>query len=375
VQVQFEGASVSAETHDAIERGVALLVRDHDAVRVLVTDNFEHAVRREMANHPEAESFTADRLAGVVAGKPICGGTESVIVIDGRWLQPGEDHPDPYRLLAHEGGHVALHKRAETADGRRRLVWTRAEWVLLAGAAVALEEYRIERALHRLGLAANADHWATMPATLFNFIAEFLEGLALRYRNEPITRTHDTLLGVTQQLAVKLHYLAAQDPHGELPNDPIARGLWQRFVSFTWPTLTALGATVPDASIPWPANQLDARLLQLSADRRTGLPSLGSGWSGSQPGGLLLPGAAGRRTVGVAHQRSTRRRHLLPPARRKLSRSPRASGGSPDRPPNRPGCSRRRDLASSFCTEGGSTEEELSVVRPTMSRPSLRGRP
>lgn len=275
MQVQFDGASVSAETHDAIERGVALLVPDHRAVRVLVTGNFEQAVRREMANHPEAESFTADRLAGVVAGKTICGTTESVIVIDAQWLQPGEDHPDPYRLLAHEGGHVALHQRGETAEGRRRLVRTRAEWVLLAGAAIALEEYRIERALHQLGLPANADHWSTMPATLFNFIAEFLDGLALRYPNEPIARTHDTLLGVTQQLAVKLHYLAAQDPHGELPNDPVARGLWQRFVSFTWPTLTALDATVPDASTSWPPDQHDAQLLQLTADRRDWFAHLG----------------------------------------------------------------------------------------------------
>jgi hypothetical protein len=275
VLVQFEAASVSADTHDAIERGVALMVPDHRAVRVLVSGSFEQAVRREMAHHPEAESFTADRLAGVVAGKTICGATESVIVIDARWLRPGEDRPDPYRLLAHEGGHVALHQRGETADGRRRLVRTRAEWVLLAGAAIALEEYRIERALHGLGLPANADHWSTIPATLFNFVAEFVDGLALRYPNEPITRTHDTLLGVTQQLAVKLHYLAAQAPHGELSDDPVARGFWRRFVSFTWPTLTALSATVPDAATPWPAAQLDACLLQLTAGRRDWFAQLG----------------------------------------------------------------------------------------------------
>jgi hypothetical protein len=121
----------------------------------------------------------------------------------------------------------------------------------------------------------SADHWSTMPATLFNFAAEFLDGLALRYQNEPITRTHDTLLGITQELAVKLHYLAAQDPHGELPNDPIARGFWQRFVSFTWTTLTALSATVPDASTPWLADPHDACLLQLTADRRDWFAQLG----------------------------------------------------------------------------------------------------
>jgi hypothetical protein len=240
-----------------------------------VTGSFEQAVRREMAHHPEAESFTADRLAGVVGGKTICGATESVIVIDARWLQPGEGRPDPYRLLAHEGGHVALHQRGETADGRRRLVQTRADWVLLAGAAIALEEYRIERALHQLGLAADADHWSAMPDTLFHFVAEFVDGLALRYPNEPIRRTHDTLLAVTQQLAVKLHYLAAQDPHGELPDDPIAGGFWQRFISFAWPTLAALSTTVPDASTPWPADQLDARLLQLTEHRRDWCARLG----------------------------------------------------------------------------------------------------
>jgi hypothetical protein len=275
LQIQFERASVPAETHDAIERGVALLVSDHRAVRVLVTSEFEQAVRREMADHPEAASFTADRLAGAVAGKTICGATESVIVIDAQWLQPGEDHPDPYRLLAHEGGHVALHQRGESADGRRRLVRTHADWMLLAGAAIALEEYRIERALHQLGLPANADHWSTMPDNLFAFAAQFMDGLVLRYPNEPIKRTHDTLLGATQQLAVKLHYLAAQDPHGELPDDPYARGFWQRFVSFTWPTLTALSATVPDATTPWPADQLDARLLQLTAHRRDWFARLG----------------------------------------------------------------------------------------------------
>jgi hypothetical protein len=275
LQVQFERASVSAETHDAIERGVALLVSDHRAVRVLVTGNLEQAVRREMADHPEAASFTADRLGGAVAGKTICGSTESVIVIDARWLQPREDHPDPYRLLAHEGGHVALHQRGESADGRRRLVQTRADWMLLAGAAVALEEYRIERALRQLGLPAGVDHWSAMPATLFNFVAEFVDGLVSRYPKEPIKRTHDTLIGAAHQLAVALHYLAAQDPDGELPDDPYARGFWQRFVSFTWPTLTALSATVPDASTPWPADRLDARLLQLTAHRRDWFAQLG----------------------------------------------------------------------------------------------------
>jgi hypothetical protein len=72
----LERASVSAETHNAIERGVALLVPEHCAVPVLVTGKVEQAVRREMANHPEAGSFTGDRLAGEVAGKTICGTTE-----------------------------------------------------------------------------------------------------------------------------------------------------------------------------------------------------------------------------------------------------------------------------------------------------------
>jgi len=114
-----------------------------------------------------------------------------------------------------------------------------------------------------------------MPDTLFHFVAEFVDGLMLRYPNEPIKRTHDTLIGATQQLAVKLHYLTAQDPHGELPDDPVARGFWQRFVSRTWPTLTALGTTVPDASNLWPADQLDARLLQLTAHRRDWFAQLG----------------------------------------------------------------------------------------------------
>ncbi len=275
MRIEFERASVSAETHDAIERGVALLVPDTRAIRVLVTGSFEQAVRRELADHPEAESFTADRLSGAVAGKTICGATESVIVIDAQWLQPREDRPDPYRLLAHEGGHVALHQRGETSDGRRRLVQTRADWMLLAGATIALEEYRIERALHQRGLPADSDHWSDMPKTLFNFLAQFVDGLALRYPNEPVKRTHDTLLGATQQLAVKLHYAAAQDPRGGLPDDPVARGLWQRFVSFTWPTLTALSATVPDAATPWPADQLDACLLPLTAHRRDWFAQLG----------------------------------------------------------------------------------------------------
>jgi hypothetical protein len=68
---------------------------------------------------------------------------------------------------------------------------------------------------------------------------------------------------------------AAQDPHGQLSDDPIARGFWQRFVNFTWPTLTALSATVPDASTPWPADQLDARLLQLTERRRDWFAQLG----------------------------------------------------------------------------------------------------
>jgi hypothetical protein len=274
LKTEFERASVSTETRDAIERGVALLVPNHSAVRVVVTANFEQAVRRELAEHPEAGTFTADRLGGVVAGKTICGKTESVIVLDAQWLQPGEDHPDPYRLLAHEGGHVALHQRGETADGRRRLVRSRADWMLLAGAATALEEYRIERALYRLGLPAHTDYWSGMPDTLFEFVDQFVDGLVQRYPNEPIKRTHDTMIGAAHQLAVALHYLAAQGD-GELPDDPYARGFWRRFVSPTWPTLTALSSTVPDATTSWPTDQLDARLLRLTAHRRDWFARLG----------------------------------------------------------------------------------------------------
>jgi hypothetical protein len=49
----------------------------------------------------------------------------------------------------------------------------------------------------------------------------------------------------------------------------------KRFVSFTWPTLTALSAPVPDACTPWPADQLDTRLLQLTAHRRDWFAQLG----------------------------------------------------------------------------------------------------
>ena len=49
MEIQIERASVTPETRDAIERGVGLLVPDHDAVRVLVTGDFERAARRELA--------------------------------------------------------------------------------------------------------------------------------------------------------------------------------------------------------------------------------------------------------------------------------------------------------------------------------------
>lgn len=274
MQIQVERTSVSVETRDAIERGVALLVPDHAAVRVVVTGDFAQAVRRELGSHPEAGVFTTDRVGGVVGAKTICGEVESVIVLDAQWLQRGDDQQDPYRLAAHEGGHVALHQRGEVAQGRRHLVRTRADWMLLASAATAVEEYRIERALHQLRLPAGVDYWSTMPDTLFDFAAQFIDGLVQRHPNEPIQRTHDTMIGAARQLGNALHYLAAQGD-GELPDDPFVRAFWGRFVSFTWPTLARFAETVPDASVPWPADQLDARLLQLTEHRREWFARLG----------------------------------------------------------------------------------------------------
>ena len=51
---------------------------------------------------------------------------------------------------------------------RRGFVRTRADWTLLAGEAFALEEYRIERALHQFGLPAGVDRWPTMADTLYS---------------------------------------------------------------------------------------------------------------------------------------------------------------------------------------------------------------
>lgn len=211
-----------------------------------------------MGDHPSAQTYSEERVGGFVGAKTF--GLEngrSVIVVNGKWHK-AEGGPSLQRLLAHEGGHVLLRQRDERFDNARSVVDTRAQWTMLCAAAVAWEEFRIERALCALG------HWpnpSDFNATLFDLGLQLFDAVRLRYPNEPIERTHDTALAAAQQFLVSLAYRSAVASARQLrvqdviDFDSHGRGFWSDYVGTSAATWQDHWEGRPDARDPIERNQ------------------------------------------------------------------------------------------------------------------------
>ncbi|KWW97755.1 hypothetical protein TH66_19975 [Carbonactinospora thermoautotrophica] len=204
-------------------------VPDPDAVDLVVTGDFVVSVQARSGDPHEAEHFDTVRGSGMAAAKTIPVGDRTAVVIPAVWFVEVADPTQAEQLaqmrrhlVAHEALHVALRQRGEqTNDARSRLARSAAHGHFVASASVVGEEYRVQAALHAEG-STPFDDQDDLPEALVAACDAIIDGITLRYPDEPITRCWQTVTGAVHILAIRLGYLAAalRQPDGSVPAEP-----------------------------------------------------------------------------------------------------------------------------------------------------------
>ncbi|MEV0688204.1 hypothetical protein AB0I35_30495 [Nocardia sp. NPDC050378] len=252
-----EGAGLDSSQVDAIEAGLNAIGAAEDSVEVIVTDNLVDKVRG-LTGDPD---YGADRGAGVVGAKTIPTAEDSVIVLNAPEFRR-RGAADLERILAHEGGHVLLNRRGETLTGRRHLAgrpqW---RWHLLCVGALALDEYRIERALAELGYptpeSCDLDHFEPTMVAVNEILNACVDPRSQnpQFFMEQVIRTQDWL---SKYLAYAAPFFPDGPPQAQARGH--ARANWNDYVGEHWHERATLYATVPSAREPMANPQFDAVL-------------------------------------------------------------------------------------------------------------------
>lgn len=114
---------------------------DAPDVSIIVARDAARVVERL---EPDLGSYSLDRgMTGVVAAKTIPAAAGLTIVVNHAAVD-GRPPADVERLLAHEGGHAAIHAAGEATPKTTVSSSTTGPSLLRGMAAIGLEEYRIE---------------------------------------------------------------------------------------------------------------------------------------------------------------------------------------------------------------------------------------
>lgn len=259
---------------DMLARGVArlgsMLARPDD-VRVTVAGDFEQAVRDRVPDKDYAERYKADRIFGRAAAKAIPqpdGSTE--LVIDA-WLVSKVSAPEGHdieRLFQHEGLHIAVDQRGESANDiriRNDIVPNSYRGYFGASAGILVEEYRTEKALCDAGLWPHADYIANFQDAVEAFAAAAMDGVTLRYPDEPIDRCFGTVLTAFGELVTYTGYVASEIHASDGERTPaIHPPIYQRYLGAPWEAVIAALKDVPAADTPTPRETIDAHVWKLA---------------------------------------------------------------------------------------------------------------
>jgi hypothetical protein len=257
---------------EAFAAGVEELARrvpEPDAIRVIVTENFESTVRERTDDPALASSYQQERVYGFVAAKVVGradGSTE--LVVDASGFRQGDqsDAVAARRLFAHEGLHIALAARDEATHGlraRRGLERGSAAGMFTGIAGGVCEEYRVERALCDEGFWPVQAYRTDLPDAVRAYRDSVLDGLTLRYPGESIERCASAVLQGFEHMATLAAYLAAEQlaSNGARPLS-LPGGTLERYFASSFDDVCATLAEIPSAETVIPRETLD-----LHADR------------------------------------------------------------------------------------------------------------
>ncbi|WP_418016325.1 hypothetical protein [Mycolicibacterium fortuitum] len=264
----------------AIEAGLTAMA-EPDA-QIAIVDDFVATVAR-LTDNP---AYSAGRGAGVVAAKTIQTPTGYVIVFNAPELRD-RDNQQLERLAAHEAGHVKIGRRGEGVTGRQRLVDSEWRWVLLCLGALAIDEFRIERALADLGYpVSSTGHADYIDDAMFWLNCELMNAL-VDPASADVEKFHDAVVATQDWLTKHLAYVAAYNcsPTPDLSGlSEHARQNWDDYIAAHWTRRVEFYETIPDARTAIDAAALDALLLIALSIESDLLSSLGFRLSDGGPG-------------------------------------------------------------------------------------------
>jgi hypothetical protein len=262
---------------------VASRVNDLDRIDLVLTGDFVASVQARLAGPGGSMEYHAKRGPGIAVAKTIPVGDRIVIVVPVVWFIDPRDEvmESRRRMLSHEALHAALWLRNEQSyDARRRLGVNAAHGTYVACAGVVGEEYRVEAALR-----AEPPFETNFPLILddsLKFACEsFVDAVTLRYPDEPIDRTYDTVMDTVHNLAIQLAYFAAarSDETGVVPREldgEVSRiQHWDRLIGPWWQAIAEALSVFPDASQLCGRQVLDQAVLGLAAVLRQWLRYVG----------------------------------------------------------------------------------------------------
>jgi hypothetical protein len=230
---------------------------------VIVAADFEGAVRERVADRDYAARYTQERLFGQSAAKVITQEDGSIDLIVDAALVHGEAPKDVglERLFSHEAYHVLMTRAGESLNDirlRRGLSLRSTEGHFVGIAGVMSEEFRVERALCEAGLWPDPLYRSELLKTLDAFATTVVDGVTLRYPDEPIERTFSTVFNAFSTLATLGAYLAAEEIASKGSRRPdVTAPRWQRYVGEAWPTVLAALRPIPSAAARCKTAELD----------------------------------------------------------------------------------------------------------------------
>lgn len=253
VEVGFEFVHPANVDRDRLERAVAPLKRLQLAgsIRVVVTSDMPASLAPRVQPSYSAP-FRVDRVgAGRVIAKTVTDLSSSTeILLDAVVLQPElREHTEMslVRLIEHEGLHLLLRSRGEDAHSLERALATssEADVAYLWLAALAIEEFRIERCICARGSFASESYAEEMPRVLADY-REAFDAAGAAWGVNP--DAPGDVVAMTNDLMSKVACMVAQNDFDPAVSETLlASKDWRDFVGATWGKFVACAADIPDA--------------------------------------------------------------------------------------------------------------------------------
>jgi hypothetical protein len=246
------------------------LPRPHEA-EIVITGSLVETVRTWQPN------FHGERTLGSIEGKAVFSDDGHAHIVLACWpfLIEAVGAPDPRHVALHEALHVATGQRGERIDGHPSPGDSADHW-LAAIAGQVIEEYRVERATHELGVPPSEPHRDELALRL----GELREAFAAAA--DPIASRNDEQASLRSALRIFMdlsHYtawLVAADlaTNGEHAPEASSAG-WERLLGAHYHEIRDALQRIPAANRPTDGDALEAAAVSLVPRLRAWLRHIG----------------------------------------------------------------------------------------------------